>query len=241
MTQLENMERYLRAQLAGRRDIAPQDTTTPHPFVTISRQAGAGGHDLADGLMERFVAHENKTLFGGWQIFDKRLCELVAADSAYTHSLDELMAEEYRSRTDEFFHQILTSSVDQRAVAERAFRVVRAVASVGKAIIIGRAGSEVTRDMSGGIHVRLIAPEPVRIHGVMKYYGIDEKAARSESRRLDEARARLLKTHFKVDIEDPARYDVVFNTGRIPIDSAVDAVVMMLLHEVGKTQRVSSG
>lgn len=240
MTQLENMERYLRAQLAGRRQGAPQEATAPRPFVTISRQAGAGGHHLADGLMETFAAHEDKHLFGGWQVFDKRLCELVADDPVYTHSLEELMAEEYRTRTDEFFHQILRSSVDQRAVAERVFRVVRAVASVGKAIIIGRAGSEVTRDMAGGIHVRLIAPETVRIHGVMDHYEIDEKAARAESKRLDEARARLLKTHFKVDIDDPSRYDVVFNTGRVSVDSVVDAVVMLLLHEVGKTRPVST-
>lgn len=233
------MERYLRARLAGRRDIAPQDATILRPFVTISRQAGAGGHLLADGLMETFAAHEDKILFGGWQIFDKRLCELVADDPVYTQSLDELLAEEYRSRTDEFFHQILSSSIDQRAVAERVFRVVRAIASVGKAIIIGRAGSEVTRDMTGGVHVRLIAPETVRIHGVMNHYAIDEKAARSESRRLDEARARLFKTHFKVDIDDPSRYDVVFNTGRVSIGSAVDTVVMMLLHEIGKTPPAS--
>ncbi|MEA1903288.1 MAG: cytidylate kinase-like family protein [Actinomycetota bacterium] len=231
MTQLEKVERYLRAQMVRNRERQGTPQAGARPFITISRQAGAGGHRLAQSLLETFAAEENE-LFDGWQVFDKRLCELVADDSTYTHSLDSLLAEEYRTRTDEFFHQILRSSVDQRAVAEKVFRVVRAVASVGKAIIIGRAGSEVTRDMDGGIHVRLIASETVRIHGVMDHYGIEEKAARGESKRLDTARARLLKTHFGVDIADPTRYDVVFNTDQVSIGTITDLLVVMVRNEI---------
>ncbi len=74
----------------------------------------------------------------------------------------------------------------------------------------------------------------------MDHYGLEEQAARVESKRLDEARARLLRTHFRVDIDDPARYDAVFNTGQIPIEALVDAVTLMLLHEVEKRPLANS-
>lgn len=184
---------------------------------------------MANALIEVFGQQPNQELFGGWQIFDRRLCEMVADDPFFSNSLDSLLAEDYRTRSDEFFHQILRSSVDQRAVMERVFRVVRAVASVGKAIIIGRAGAEVTRDMDVGVNIRLIAPETIRIKGMMDYYGHDEKKARAEAERLDQSRARLIKTHFKSDINDPALYDVVFNTGTIPIPSAARALPAIVM------------
>lgn len=240
MTQLENMERYIRAQLARRSGAPKAGSVAPRPFITISRQAGAGGHALAEALAESFAQQEETDFFGGWQIFDRRLCEMVASDPTYSDSLDSLLAEEYRPKTDEFFHQILRSSVDQRAVMERVFRVVRAVASVGKSIIIGRAGAEVTRDMGPGVSIRLIAPDVIRVHGVMDHYGLDERAAREEAKRLDMARARLLKTHFRADIEDPLRYDAIFNTGLVPIDAIVDALTVMLLHEVEDARAPSS-
>jgi cytidylate kinase len=122
---------------------------------------------------------------------------------------------------------------------ERVFRVVHAVASVGKAIIIGRGGAEVTRDMSTGIHIRLIAPETIRIKGMMDYYGLDEKQAKTEAARLDEARARLIKTHFRVDIDDPALYDIAFNTGTVPIPVAARAVPAIVTQRT-EDQRIPS-
>lgn len=231
MAKLEAIDRYLRNQKARQERGPGRPGGAIRPFITISREAGAGGHTLADALLENFEHQEDTDLFKGWQVFDRRLCELVADDPAYRHSLQSLLAEEYRTRADEFFHQILRSSVDQRAVMERVFRVVRAVASVGKAIIVGRAGEEVTRDIGPGITVRLVAPEDVRIRGVMDHYGLSREAALEEAKRLDEARARLLKTHFRVDIEDPLRYDAVFNTGLLPIEAVADAVATMLLQE----------
>jgi cytidylate kinase len=224
MTHLDNLERYLKVHTVKTKDNAATSPKGPMPFLTISRQAGAGGHHMADALLEVFEEQPNRDLFGGWQVFDRRLCEMVADDPFFSDSLDSLLAEDYRTRSDEFFHQILRSSVDQRAVMERVFRVVRAVASVGKAIIIGRAGAEVTRDMEAGVNVRLIAPETIRIKGMMDYYGLTERKARTEAERLDQARGRLIRTHFKSDINDPALYDVVFNTGTIPIPTAARAL-----------------
>ena len=231
MTQLEALQRYLRVQLAHTQEHTGAPDSGTRPFITISRQAGAGGHRLADQLVATFANQEDRDLYGGWQIFDRRLCEMVADDPVYSDELDSLVAEEYRTRSDEFFHQILRSKVDQRAVMERVFRVVRAVASVGKAIIIGRAGNEVTRDMPHGIALRLIAPEVSRIKGVMDHYNLDETAAKREAERLDTARARLLKTHFQVDIANPSRYHLIFNTSDVTIEAAADAVTAMLPHK----------
>jgi cytidylate kinase len=232
MKKLPTIERYLSAQLAEKGSARTGPTPAIHPFVTISRQAGAGGHRLAETLLDLFAAQEDDRLFGGWQVFDRRLCEIVADNPAYSTSMSSLLEEEYRTKTNEFFSQLLDPTIDQDILMRHVFEVVRAVASIGKSIIVGRAGSEVTRGMGPGVAVRLIAPEEVRIAGVMEYYGLDERAARDKARRVDESRARLLKAHFRVDIDDPTRYDAVWNTGLAPIETIAESIAAGLRHKV---------
>jgi len=232
---LAGIEAYLGAHAAEMRIGEDGGDSRVRPFITISRQAGAGGHRLAETLLEVFARQDDVDLFGGWQLFDRRLCEIVAENPTHSKSMSSLLAEEYRTKTDEFLRQMLGSSIDQDMLMLHVFQVVSAVASIGKAIIVGRAGSEVTRDMKHGLALRLIAPEETRIPRVMAHYDLDEKAARLEARRIDTARARLLKAHFRVDIDDPTRYDTVWNTGRVSVELIADSVVAVLRHMVSSS------
>lgn len=236
MKKLATIERYLTAHVADKGAAPGVATSRIHPFVTISRQAGAGGHELAATLLEVFATQEDVRLFAGWQVFDRRLCEIVAENPAYSTSMTSLLEEEYRTRTTEFFSQLMDPTIDQDILMRHVFEVVRAVASIGKSIIVGRAGSELTRGMGPGVAVRLVAPEEVRIPGVMAYYQLDERSARDKARRLDESRARLLKSHFRVDIDDPTLYDAVWNSGVTPIPAIAESIAATLRHKVAALQ-----
>ncbi len=230
------VERYLKAHAAEAKAAAErQKGPRAHPFVTISRQAGAGGTTLADRLLEAFAEQENQELFGGWQVFDRRLCEIVAKDPNYRHSVDALLTEEYPSRTADFFRQVIGSTIDHGVLMDRVFRVVRSLAAIGKAIIIGRAGSQVTKDMPNGLSLRLVSAEERRIQHLAELEDLTERKARAEVRRRDDARARLLKTHFNVDINDPAGYDLTWNTGTCTSEEMVDTIVTMLGHRAMRT------
>lgn len=239
MKHLDTIDRYLAAQAASMRTTENNELPNIRPFVTISRQVGAGGHRLAQALLTAFGREKDRLLFGGWEVFDRRLCELVAEHPSYERSMGSLLSEEYRTKTDEFFQQIFGSAVDQEVLTQHVFRVVNAVASLGKGIIVGRAGSEVTRGLEPRVAVRLVAPIDLRIERVMEFYGLDERAARSEASRLDGYRARLLKRRFKVDIDDPLLYDATWNTADAPIEGIADSVVALLRYkaEVAGHQR----
>jgi cytidylate kinase len=230
------VERYLKAQAAEAKAAADKHKgPRAHPFLTISRQAGAGGTTLADRLLHAFGDEDDQDLFGGWQIFDRRLCEIVAKDPNYRHSIDALLTEEYPSRTADFFRQVIGSTIDHGVLMDRVFRVVRSLAAIGKAIIIGRAGSQVTKDMPNGLSLRLAAPEERRIQHLAELEELTERKARSEVKRRDDARARLLRTHFSVDIDDPSGYDITWNTGTCTTEEMVDTIITMLRHRAMRT------
>jgi cytidylate kinase len=202
--------------------------------VTISREAGIGGHFLAESIVDGFSHEHDQELFGGWGVFDRTICEMVAKDPRYRRSLDSLLEEEYRSKANDFFHQMVRSTVNQKLVMNRVFLAVRTVAGMGKAVIVGRAGSHVTRDMPQGVALRVVAPEDHRIRRIMETQGLDEREARAFLRKRDSDRARLLKAHFGADIDDPTGYDAVFNVERVTIAEIAHAAAAMVRSRAAK-------
>lgn len=198
------------------------------PFVTISRQAGAGGHTLANILVERLDKHPDRNLFGDWEVFDQKLVAMVADDPDLRVSVEALLGEEYRKQSEDFFRQLITATTHQDIVMDRMFRLVRAIAEVGKSVIVGRAGSEVTRGLGPSVSVRLVAPEKFRIHRMMELHGLSEKEAVASVDRHDSGRARLLRRHFRVDIDNPLLYDTIWNSGKVDMEEIADSVVALL-------------
>lgn len=127
------------------------------PFVTLSRQAGAGAISLARAVVDAFDGEDDRNLFSDWQVFDHNLADVVRTEPSIARSLDSLLDEEYRSPTADFFHQLVRSTSDQDRTLARVFQAVRSLAVIGKTIIIARAGSRVAADLPLGLHLRLPA------------------------------------------------------------------------------------
>jgi len=225
MKRLKHVDRYLQAQLAMEREPRTwDDETRIHPFVTISRQAGAGGLQLAETMLDVFGRQAETELFAGWQVYDRHLCEIVAEDPRYAESLDSLLELDDSPRSG-LFHAVLGPTTHHALLMDRVFLVVHTLAAMGKSIIVGRGGSAVARAMPQGVSLRLVAPEESRVELIRKMYNLNERKARQLVHKRDADRARLLKDHFGVDIADPAEYDVTWNTDRTSLGEIADAVV----------------
>lgn len=237
MSPANAIERFIHGHTYGSKSTDTRSMSSIRPFVTISRQTGAGGHTLARALIERFHSQPDQELFGDWEMFDQKLVAMVADDPGLRISVEALLGEEYRRASEDFFRQLLTATTHQDIVMDRVFRLIRILAEVGRAIIVGRAGSEVTRGLGPSVSVRLIAPMEDRIQRIMELHGSTEREAKDLIDRSDSGRARLLKRHFRVDIDDPLLYDAVWNTKESTFDAIVESIVVLLRT---RTARVSS-
>ena len=226
MSPVNPIEKFLHGHMYDTRADAKRSRL--RPFVTISRQSGAGGHSLANLLIDKFGEQPEKELFGGWEVFDQKLVAMVSDDPDLRVSVEALLGEEYRKAADDFFRQLLTATTHQDIVMDRMFRLVRTIAEVGKSVIVGRAGSEVTRGLGPAVCVRLVAPEEYRVARMMELHDMSEKEALSSIDRHDSGRARLLKRHFRVNIDDPLLYDAIWNTGEVPLDDVANCIIGIL-------------
>lgn len=209
-----------------------------YPFVTISRQAGAGGHTLARDILWEMENHaQTNELFQGWDLFDQTVCALVMQDPEIRASFDALVSEEYRSETQQVLYDLMTGRSQQYSTYKRIFEVVRILATLGKAIIIGRGGCCVTRNIPHGIHIRLIASDETRIRTVMKEQNLERKQAEQVMKKQDREREHLIKDFFNADINDPLLFDVTFNIDRQSTGELAALIVQMIKLKAKKKAR----
>lgn len=195
-----------------------------YPYVTISRQAGAGGNALARALLEKIELKSYADPYRGWKIFDREIADILHEDRALERSTGSLISEEYHSEIEEFFKGLLGGPTDQYKLEKATFALVRTLASIGKVILVGRAGTCAASKLPGGVRVRLEAPVEWRVRNIMSLMSIDEHEAETLVKHQDHDRARLLRDFFDRDPDDPKLYDLVFDTSKTPIAEAAAQV-----------------
>jgi cytidylate kinase len=203
----------------------------PIDLVTVSREYGSGGSDLARLLGERL----------GWPVLDRDLVHRVAdrlrLEPHHVESLDEqppsLLARFVASALlmtppelplETEARQVLHPDV----VAEAARATILAAAQSPPLIIVGHGAQCLFRDRPGTLHVRLVAPLAQRVRRVCGRMPCDSATAIAEARRMDQARASYVRRHYHADWRDPLLYDVQFNTARVSVEDAAAALAALV-------------
>src|SRR3974390_1305570 len=109
----------------------------PRRVITISRQAGSGGHTVAEKLRQVLQAKEPQDACP-WAVFDRNLVEKVLAEHKLPASLAKFMTEdrisEMADTIDELFGLHPPSWILVRQTAE----TILHLAELGNVILIGR-------------------------------------------------------------------------------------------------------
>ena len=201
---------------------------TGYPFVTISRESGSGGHTQAREILRQLEQSTTAGWTRGWEVFDYRLCLLLAQDPELNVPLESLLREEYQSSFQQTLFDIITGQDDQFKLQKRIFEVIRILCMIGRVVIVGRASNLITRDLPAGVHLRLVAPPSLRVKHMMELMDVDEGAARHEMEKQDRERAKMVHDYFNRDIANPLDYDCVWNMGTVDYTFVAATTVRMI-------------
>lgn len=229
MEACDSLKEFLRSAEFG--DAVRERRRAPQPFITISREAGAGGAQLAASIVAE-MRRLGYPALQGWRVWDRELCEVIARDLNMTVLLDELAREAFRSGLADYFSQVVADAPPQALIAHKTFQAVRLIAAAGRAIIVGRAAVCATRGLSSGVHLRLVAPRRLRVDRMMARFRLARPDADRRVAELDRDRRELVRTFFQKDIADPLLYGSVWNTGAISVDEIAEVVVRLVLDAV---------
>lgn len=197
-------------------------------IITVSRQIGAGGAEVARRVADAL----------GWRLVDNELVDQIAARAG-------LSPAEVRDREEtapgflERLIRMLTKStpellnppadrvpeLEEAHLVKVTESVVADVARDGRVVMVGRAASAVLSRDRDALHVKIVAPRPVRIDAVMARLGIDATAAAAEVERSDANRQRYHQTYYERDWNDAAHYHMVLNTAALGLAETAATIV----------------
>jgi cytidylate kinase len=153
-------------------------------------------------------------------VFDRNLMEKVLEEHQLPTYLASSFPEDRISAMEDTLQDIFGLHPPQETIVRQTAETIMGLAELGNAILIGRGGSIITAKMPRVLHVRLVAPLELRIARISESRGITADQARAFCLEEDEGRKRYVRKYFKADINDPAHYHLVINTGNIPCDLA---------------------
>jgi hypothetical protein len=196
-------------------------------LVTLSAPYGAGGSQVGPAVAERL----------GVQFLDRAIptgvAERLAVPLRDAIERDEAVGS-WLTRALLSFGQagpVLAGAtpVPGSVLTEEAFReateqVLRQHAAEG-AVILGRAGAIVLRDVPGALHVRLTGPRESRIAQGMLLEGVDRETAERHVEETDRARDAYVRHFYRCDARDAALYHLVIDSTALPLSACADLVV----------------
>lgn len=205
-----------------------------NPFITISRETGAGGHHLAVAALEAMSHEADGKFFGDWLIVNEELCKKVLADPALHSLANSFLGEDAEARIEADLSRSLTGRVGNEQW--RVFALMRAFAVLGKVILVDEAGALLARDLAYGLHLRLVAPMQCRIRNMRESFRLQEYDAIKRIVEEDEARRLGVLTHFNENVDNPLFYHATWNTGLARLhDLAAECVYWIRMKQEEKT------
>ena len=200
-------------------------------LVTIDREYGSGGADVAQKLAETL----------GWKLWDQALTDQIA------RLLDcpSRTVEEHEERRDSLQYRLFKSfmrgsfegslnaprlkMVDADCIRDVAKKVVLEAASEGKAVIVGRGSAYHLHNRPDAFHVFVFAPFEEKVRRIMAR-GKSENDAIELAETVDRDRAEYIKKYFDVEWPDRHYFHLMVNTNmgdQMAVETIVSALSLL--------------
>jgi cytidylate kinase len=189
------------------------------PVITISRQLGSLGCDIAHAVKEQL----------GYQIVWRELINQAAMRSGAPEValavIDELG-----------LLGLSPSSSDIKAYRNSLQAVMEELASTGNIVIIGRGGQAILRGRPDTLHVRLTAPVDIRTSRLAARQDISLQAAMAQIKASDRYRRYFVKRLYRITWDNPDLYDIALNTAHLQISAAANIICNALENKFHQNQ-----
>ncbi len=223
------MEKYLSAQVKYWQQMKEQisakeiEKKKHLPFITISREYGCFGYNLAEKLIK--LLNEEYNPEPVWAAYDRKLLEKIMEDMGLSQSLTETLTNNARKTLTNLLQTTFSKFPPQVAVYRKLVETIRILAINGNVVIVGRAGNVITRDFDQGYHVRLVASMDWRIKNIQGKTDMSKKEAEKTILEKTREREGFIKEYVKFDLTNPHNFHIVINNSHHTLEEAARLII----------------
>lgn len=186
-------------------------------IVTIGRQHGSNGHDIA-----RALAQELNIL-----CYDKEIVDHAAENSKFSKEIfdtyDEKRVSSFIVPTPHYMGMNEGFRLNMQ-VASAQFDAIRSLADKGNCIFVGRCADYVLRNRNDVLSVFILADKTFRIKTMMARKQISEEQAKKLIKEVDKDRASYYNYYTDQIWGEAENYDLCIDSGKIGVQGAVNVI-----------------
>ena len=202
-------------------------------FITISRQAGAGGKTLGMELAREL--NQMSPRAKPWTVWDHELVEKVSAEHNIPPELVEALEDARHPWFQEFVQSFSTDCPPSDfKVYRRVALTIRALANAGRAVLVGRGSVFITAGMPGGVHVRLVAPLDFRIQRMAERNRWTPEEAAVRVREIDRNREAFYRRYWPNQQMRAETFTVTLNTAELSDRQMVECLIPILVSQAAE-------
>jgi cytidylate kinase len=166
-------------------------------ILTVSRELGAGGRDLAEAVASSlgYALVDKHAILNGIKAIGSRWEEWGNDLDEHRPALWEKYDWSFRA-----FGALLQSTILDYALKD-------------KVVIVGRGGNFLLTGISFVLRIHLVAPASARAERIMERVSVDKESALWLLKKTDRERSGFVYALYGKPWDDPAGYDFIFNTG----------------------------
>lgn len=198
-------------------------------IITISRELGSEGDTICDMICEKlgFCRVDKAVLMQVAEeagIDVEAVLEIERGFTKRARLVSGEMTSLYRKQRTAFEKE---GVMDDRTFADVMRDAVEDYARQGEAIIVGRGGQMILRDWPNVLHIRLYAPEAVRIQRIAAREGISEAVAARRVEESDEQKRQFIRQMYNnADWRNLKYYSLAIDTARVPLEAAAQIIAL---------------
>lgn len=186
-------------------------------IITIGRQHGSNGHDIARALAKEM----------GYKCYDKEIVDHAAENSGFSKEIfdtyDERKVSTYVVTTPHYIGMTEGFRLNVQVSAAQ-FDAIRALADKGDCIFVGRCADYILRNRDDLLRVFVLADKDFRIQTMMARRDLTAEQAKKLIREVDKDRSSYYKYYTDQIWGDAENYDLCIDSARIGVDGAVKVI-----------------
>ena len=102
--------------------------------------------------------------------------------------------------------------------------ILKKLASRPGVILLGRGTQVIFKSRPDAFHIRLVAPQDIRVKRVQDLLKLSAKEAAKHVTEIDRSRAAYLRDFYSVDVNDAVYYHLTINSGLMDYGQAIDLI-----------------
>ena len=190
------------------------ETVKGGPVITISREPGSGGSEIARKLAKDL----------SMDLMGSQIIQHVAESARMSRKVIESLDEKEVTMRDTLLNTLFKDRhLWPDEYLQHLTKVIGTIGRYGNAIIVGR-GANYILPQSETFRVRIIAPMEYRIKYVMEDRKYERAQAEQYVVKTENDRKAFVRKYFNVDVADFKQYDIVINTGSVTIEGGAEAI-----------------